>query len=176
MELFQRSGSRNSKTNIHKASQASHTKIFSIRCSCINTKQFLYFVNWYCFGISETMFYVHSDFWFAFFRARYKGSKCCAGSSISSRISRYINSKLTCSIVFVCHNDVHIRQFSIYTKLSKTRAFEKFEKSLLSIVAYGLYLTCINSTAFTMHARHIRGLFAMKCITMCSDINIFKTF
>ena len=36
--------------NIHKASQASHRKIFSIRCSCINTKQFLYFLNWYCFG------------------------------------------------------------------------------------------------------------------------------
>ena len=36
--------------NNHKASLASHTKIFSIRCSCINTMQFLYFVNWYCFG------------------------------------------------------------------------------------------------------------------------------
>ena len=56
-------------------------------------------------------------------------------SSISSRISRYINLKLTFSIVFVCHSDVHIQLFSIYTKLSKTMAFEK---SVLSIVAYGL--------------------------------------
>ena len=116
---------------------------------------------------------MHSDFWFPLFRGRYKGSRCWAGTSISSRISRYINLKLTCSIFFLRHIDVHIQQFSIYTKLSKTRAFEK---SVLSIVAYGVYLTRITSIAFTMNARHTRGLFAMKCITMCSDVNILKHF
>ena len=50
-----------------------------------------------------------------------------------------------------------------------------FEKSVLSIVAYGLYLNSITSIAFTIYARHANGLFAMKCITMCSDMNI-KTF
>ena len=68
---------------------------------------------------------MHSDCRFALFWGRYKGSKCRAESSISSRISWYINLKLTFSIVFVRHNDVHIQQFSIYSKLSKSRAFEK---------------------------------------------------
>ena len=68
---------------------------------------------------------MHSEFWFALLRDQYKGSNCWAGSSISSRISRYINLKLTFSIAFVCHIDVHIQKFSIYTKLSKTMAFEK---------------------------------------------------
>ena len=83
---------------------------------------------------------MHSYFGLLSSGGRYKGSNCWAGSSISSRISRYINLKLTCITVFVRHNDVHIQQFSIYTKLSKTRAFEK---SVLSIVAYGVYHTCI---------------------------------
>ena len=57
----------------------------------------------------------------------------------------------------------------MYTKLSKTMAFEK---SVLPIVAYGLYLTYVTSVALTIHARQALGLFAMKCITMCSDMNI----
>ena len=48
-----------------------------------------------------------------------------------------------------------------------------FEKSVLSIVAYGLYLTQFTSIDLTIHARHAHGLFAMKCITMCSDMNIY---
>ena len=40
---------------------------------------------------------MHSDCWFALLRDQYKGSKCWAGSSISSRISRYINLKRTFS-------------------------------------------------------------------------------
>ena len=64
----------NFSKNIHKASQASHTKIFGIRCSCINTKQFLYFVNWYCFGTSVTLFYMHSEFRFALFRVDIKAA------------------------------------------------------------------------------------------------------
>ena len=98
--------------------------------------------------------------------------KCWAGSRISRRISRYINLKLTCSIVFVRHNDVRIQQFSIYIKLSKTRAFEKL---VLSVVVYGGYLTCITPIAFTINARYTRarGLCAMKCITICSDMNIW---
>ena len=47
-----------------------------------------------------------------------------------------------------------------------------FEKAVLSIVAYGLHHTCVTSIAFTIHVRHAHGLFAMKCITMCSDMNI----
>ena len=43
------------------------------------------------------------------------------------------------------------------------------EKAVLSIVAYGLHLTCVTSIAFTIQVRHAHGLFAMKCITMCSD-------
>ena len=49
-----------------------------------------------------------------------------------------------------------------------------FEKSDLSIVTYGLYLTCITSITLTINPRHTHGMFAMKCITMCSDMNIFK--
>ena len=50
--------------------------------------------------------YLNND-WYAFrlrfglLRNQYKGSNCWAGSSISSRISRYINLKLTFSIVFM---------------------------------------------------------------------------
>ena len=44
---------------------------------------------------------MQSDLWFALLRDQYKGAKCWAGSSISSRISRYMNLKLTFSIVFV---------------------------------------------------------------------------
>ena len=82
-----------------------------------------------------------------------------------------MNLKFTFSImiVSVSHNDIHIQQFSIYTKLSKIRSFET---SVVSIVAYGLYLPCNTSIAFTINARRARGLLAMKCITMCSDINI----
>ena len=47
------------------------------------------------------------------------------------------------------------------------------KKLVLSIVAYGVFLTCITSIAFTMNTRHTRGLFAMKCITICSDMNIY---
>ena len=48
-----------------------------------------------------------------------------------------------------------------------------FEKSVLFIVAYGLYPTCVTSIAFTIHARNAHGLFAIKCITLCSDMNIY---
>ena len=44
---------------------------------------------------------MHSDFRFALFRGRYKDSKCRAGSSISSRISWYINLKLTYEAEFI---------------------------------------------------------------------------
>ena len=44
---------------------------------------------------------MHSDFRFALLGDQYKDSKSWAGSSISSRISRFINSKLTFAIVFV---------------------------------------------------------------------------
>ena len=47
-----------------------------------------------------------------------------------------------------------------------------FEKSVISIVAYGGHFTRVTSIAFTIHARHAHGLFATKCITMCSDMNI----
>ena len=59
--------------------------------------------------------------------------------------------------------------FQFVPKLSKTMAFEK---SALSIVAYGLDFPCVPPIAFTINMRHARGLFAMKCITMCSDMNI----
>ena len=44
-----------------------------------------------------------------------------------------------------------------------------FEKSVLSIAAYGLYPTSVISIAFSIHARHAHGLFAMKCTTMCLE-------
>ena len=50
-----------------------------------------------------------------------------------------------------------------------------FEKSDLSIVVYGSFPTCVTSVAFSIHARHAHGLFAMECITMCSDM-IFLHF
>ena len=46
------------------------------------------------------------------------------------------------------------------------------EKSVFYTAAYGLYPTCVDSIDFTIHARHAHGLFAMKCITLCSDMNI----
>ena len=119
---------------------------------------------------------MHSDFRFALFKGRYKDSKCWTGSSISSRISWYINLKLTFSIVFVRHNDVHIQQFSIYTKLSKTRAFEN---SVLSIVAYGLYLTCISLVyhlyiTLTINARHTHVIYLQWNVSQCVQIWIFN--
>ena len=61
--------------------------------------------------------------------------------------------------------------FQFIPNCQKTMAFEK---SVLSIVAYGLYLTCVTSIAFIIHVRHDYGLFAMKYITMCSDMNNIK--
>ena len=161
---------QNFSKNIHKASQASHTNIFSIRCSCIHTKRFLYFVNWYCFNTSLAIFNTHYDFWCSLFMGRYKVSKCWAGSSNSSRISWYINLKLTLSLVFVRHNDVHISNFQFIPNCQKP-GYLKNHSIVLSIAAYGLYHTCIASIAFTINVRHASGLFAMKCITMCSDIS-----
>ena len=43
----------------------------------------------------------------------------------NSRISRYINLKITFSIVCVRHLDVHIKKFSIYTKLSQIQSIWK---------------------------------------------------
>ena len=43
-----------------------------------------------------------------------------------------------------------------------------FENLVLSIVAYGLYLACVTSVAFTIHARHAYGLFAMSKIEKVS--------
>ena len=34
------------------------------------------------------------------------------------------------------------------------------------------YLTCVTSIAFTVHVQYAHGLFAMKFITKCSDMNI----
>ena len=45
-----------------------------------------------------------------------------------------------------------------------------FEKPVLSIPAYGLYLTCVTSIDFNIYARQAHGLFAMKCIA----INVFR--
>ena len=42
-----------------------------------------------------------------------------------------------------------------------------FEKSALSIVAYGLDFHRVPPIAFTINMRHARVLFAMGCITMC---------
>ena len=64
----------NFSKNIHKASQASHTKIVSIRWICINTKQFLCFLTWYCIGTTLTIFDMHSDFRFAFLMGHYKAA------------------------------------------------------------------------------------------------------
>ena len=49
-----------------------------------------------------------------------------------------------------------------------------FEKSVPSIVAYGLYLTCVTSIDFTIHARHAHGLFVMKCITITPLRTLFS--
>ena len=46
------------------------------------------------------------------------------------------------------------------------------KKSALAIVANGGHVTCITSIAFTINARQTRGLFGMKCITICLDMNI----
>ena len=51
-----------------------------------------------------------------------------------------------------------------------------FEKSVRSIVAYGWFLTCVTPVAFIIDARHANGMFAMKCITLCSDMTIYINF
>ena len=86
---------------------------------------------------------MHCDFRFALFRGQYKGSIYWAGSSISSRISRYINLKLTFSIysfraLYWCSHSV----ISIYTKLSKPIAFNKISSfyCFIRLVSHLRYL------------------------------------
>ena len=57
---------------------------------------------------------MHSDFRFALPNDQYKGIKCWAGSSISSRISRYINLKLTFSIVSCNISMFTFSNFNLY--------------------------------------------------------------
>ena len=116
------------------------------------------------------MFYVHSDFWFALFRGRYKDSKCWAVSSIISRISRYTNFKLTCSIVFVDHIDVHIQQFSIYTKLSKTNAFEKQNRSTEGCSKLK------RSVDMTSSGKNLKNQFFLLLHTACRLHNLYRFY
>ena len=60
---------------------------------------------------------MYSDFRFTLLRDQYEGS------IVQQEAGTYL--KLTFCIVFVCHIDVHIQQFSIYTKLSKSMTFKK---------------------------------------------------
>ena len=62
--------------------------------------------------------------------------------------------------------------FSNYQFIPNCQKLWHLKNSVLSIVVYGCCLTCVASIAFTIHARHADGLFVMKCITMCSDMNI----
>ena len=62
---------------------------------------------------------MHSDLRFALLWGQYKGSKYWARSSISSRISRYIDSKVAFSIFFVRHIDVHISNFQFIPNWQK---------------------------------------------------------
>ena len=62
---------------------------------------------------------MHSDFRFALLRSQYKGSNYWAESSISSRISRYINLKLTFSIVFVSILLLTFSNFQFVTNCQK---------------------------------------------------------
>ena len=123
---------------------------------------------------------MHSDFRFAVPKDQYKGSKCWAGSSISSRISRSINLKLTFSTVFVCHIDVHIQSFSIHTKLSKTMAFEK---SVLSIVAYGCCLTYLYrfyhsraTRTWSVYNKMYHNVFRYEYLTFQTQIHLHKQY
>ena len=60
--------------------------------------------------------------------------------------------------------------FSNFQFIPNCKNTKAFEKSVLSIVAYGLHLACVTCIAVTVNARHKHGLFAKKCITMCSDM------
>ena len=62
--------------------------------------------------------------------------------------------------------------FSNFQLIPNYKKTNVFEKSVFSIVAYGLFLTCVTSVDFPIHAQHAHGMFAMKCTTMCSDMNI----
>ena len=84
-----------------------HLQRFSASDAAASTLWMFCFLNCYCCGTIQTMFDMHSDFQFALFLCQYEGCKCRTGSSISSRISRHINIKLTLSIVFVSHIDIH---------------------------------------------------------------------
>ena len=62
--------------------------------------------------------------------------------------------------------------FSNFQFVPNCQKLWHLKKSALSIVAYGLDFPYVPPIAFTINMRHARGLFAMKCITMCSDMNI----
>ena len=98
-----------------------------------------------------------------------KGSNCWAGSSISSRISRYINLKLTFSIVFVCH--ILMFTFSNFQFIPNCQKLLHLKNQFFLLLHTACHITCVTSITFTIHVRHAHGLFAMKCITMCSDMN-----
>ena len=57
--------------------------------------------------------------------------------------------------------------FSNFQFLPNCQKTMAFEKSARSIVAYGLDFPRVPPIAFTNNMRHARGLFAMRCITMC---------
>ena len=55
----------------------------------------------------------------------------------------------------MCNIDVHIKLFSIYTKMSKTRALAK---SVLSVATYGIFALALR---LSLNAVHKHGLVAM---------------
>ena len=56
-----------------------------------------------------------------------------------------------------------------------------FEKSVLSIIAYGLYLTCVTSIAFTIHVRSVwnemyHNVFRYEYSTFLTQIHLHKQY
>ena len=62
--------------------------------------------------------------------------------------------------------------FSNFQSIPNCQNLWHLKNQFFLLLHTACYLTGVTSIAFTIHVRHAHGLFAMKCITMCSDMNI----
>ena len=62
-------------------------------------------------------------------------------------------------------------KFSNFQFIPNCHKLWHLKKKFFLLLHTACYLTCVTSIALTIHVRHTHSLFAMKCITMCSDMN-----
>ena len=113
---------------------------------------------------------MHSDFRLALLRDQYKGSNHWAVSSISSRISRYINLKLTFSIVFVSILMFTFSNFQFVPNYQKLWHL-KNQLFLLSHTAWIFLAYPLSPLPLTWHT-HV--VFLQWNVSQCVEIWIFN--